>query len=123
MFEPKSRVAARPLALKSLVNAQHGVDRDVAVGMDADLPVVLVRLFCRRVELVFSHDFNPEVVRAANVSLRQVRSALADRAIGDHFHRADADPFISKTGANPGGEHLIDLLVTDQAVDPDGEIA
>ena len=44
VLETEARVAPRALALQPLVDPQHDVDRLVAVGVDAELPVGLVGL-------------------------------------------------------------------------------
>src|SRR3712207_5328455 len=81
------RVAAGHLALELLVDAEHEVDRYVAVGVDAELPAVRVRLARDRLELLRLRDEQAVVVRAPDVGLGQPGRALRDGAVAGGLHR------------------------------------
>ena len=73
VLETEARVAPRTLPLQPLVDAEHEGDRLVPVGVDAELPVGLVGLLERLVDLVEELVDTDDVLLRLVVQLVQVR--------------------------------------------------
>ena len=95
------RFGIGPLLQRPLVRLQHHVDRHVAVGVDADLPVVAVRVVDRFVELILRHRQDAVVLRA-DVRRAHAHRPLRRGAVGDELHAADADPLVAEAGVDVG---------------------
>src|SRR5438445_13002660 len=106
-FEAETRIATRAFALQALVNAKSGVNANVAVGVRADLPSGEMRFEAVRVQLLLGHHENAVVVRTAFIGDREARGALGTRAVANHLHGTDANPLVTKTGANAPIHHQI----------------
>lgn len=109
MFDAEARVAAGSFALEAFVDAEHDIDGHVAISVDADLPAGVVGFAGSAKEFRFGGDENAEVAGAARVGLGKASGALGNGTVAGHLHGADADPFIAETGADAGGDHLIDV--------------
>ena len=123
VFQPVAGIAARHLALQSLVNAQHDVDRRIAIGVRADLPSGLVRFARVRVQLLFAVHQNAVIVRPSHVRLGKPRRALGDGSVAHQLDGAHAEPLIAEPGANARGRHPIEKLVLQETIDAKRELA
>ena len=99
VLDAVTAIGMRPLAEHALVRLEHHVDRDVAVGVNADLPVVAVRVLDGLVDLLLRHRQDAVVV-GADVRRAHAHRALRRRAVGGVLHAADADPLVAEAGVD-----------------------
>src|SRR5262249_24880380 len=123
VFEAETRIVARRFALQALVHAHGLVDGDIAVGMSADLPAGEVGLARAFVLLGFGHHQQTVIVGTAFIWLGEARCAFGNRAVAHELAGADADEFVTKTGADAGDEQFVEFGINDEAVDAEEQIA
>src|SRR5207253_8052333 len=59
---------------------------------------------------------NSVVIGTPLIRDREARGALRNRAVANHLHGTDANPLVTKTGANARIDHRIDVAVVNEAV-------
>ena len=83
------------IALQAFVDAQGGIDTDIAVGVRADLPTGEMRFAAICVQLFLGHHQDAVVVGTPLVRDREARGALGNRTVTNQLHGADANPFVA----------------------------
>ena len=106
-----------------LVDAEDGVNRNIAVGVRADLPACEVGLARLGVERLARSAADTAVVAESGIGLREQCSALGDGAVGEQFYRADPYPLIAEAGVQTGGDHLVEFAIVDVRIETTLEFA
>ena len=107
-----------PFLEHALVGVQHHVDRDIAVGVNADLPIVAVRILDRLVQLLLVHRRNAVVIWLADVRRAHAHRPLGSRAVGHELHGSDTHEVIAETGMDT---RVAQVLECSPAAVADGE--
>ena len=97
VFDPVTGIIAWPQVLHALVGVQSHIDRDIAVGMDADLPSVSVGVFDRFVNFLLRHRQNAVFVGPADMRCTHSHRARRRRTVRSVLHSRDLRPRITET--------------------------
>src|SRR5579863_445028 len=116
MLQAVARIAPRHLALEAFIDAQHDINRRVAVGVRADLPSGLVRLARIRVQLLFTLDQDAVIVGPSDVGLRKPGGPFRDGSVAHQLDRSKPDTVVTKSGADARGAHALEKLILDKAI-------
>ena len=106
MLDPVAAIGMRPLLEHALVGVEHHVDGHVAVGVNADLPVVAVGVLDALMDLLLRHR-QDAVVGGADVRRAHAHRPFRRGPVGAVLHAADAHPFVAEAGIDTGVPQLL----------------